>query len=1106
MAGTKHENLKFEYLRRGRNFLISMGMAEELLQPELKYVYSNGDEEYQRQPDIALQNFRLIVEVEPTYREANTGKQQLVDYARDIVEMFEFPFIYSILVYEGDNNALVEEVYRYTAEGNLETINISYEEALREVVAEKIPLKPQLFTQHLLPVFSREGNSPFNVLKTLLEKYQQAGTGTQPSLINKLFTAYADALLNVYPTSDLETLRDLFITHTLIQATGIAILKYIYDKVPDTGGDVERYLSSQGLSFSLSLPFLDWYIALYRNDMLTVEEKAKLDEIAREIYYRVYAFQFKDNKTHDTQHIFKHFYEQFVSRAIRQELGEYYTPDELVRFTLQQLKPFADTLDIDIQIDNSDILAKYPQVAEFIGKCQNFFKHYRMQQVDDNSYSASQKETDTPVSDVVEKPEYYRENQQIEKTKETVFIDPFCGSGSFLENTFYYLVDEKGYTPEEAYLHIIGFDVNPIAVFLARLTMLFAYYNKTQTFPPFNPLVYYSNSLELVAMQYKMQSGHDATSENITELLNLISPFNLNDIDFDLLHALPILEELFKNILNLAEEKLKQGWNITPALLDRLLEEELNYTYLDDSVLFSIRKLWEHIAKEELIKLLQKYGDGIWNVNITSLLAVRLFPLLLEKYDVYAISNPPWITIARLHNERYKDLLLEGITNLYRGMRNGLDTSVVYTTRWAMLPHIKGVSFIVNANGVYTLKPENNGQAIFLHKMLHEKSVPPIPYRVIYYNKPVFSEGQQTAIISTGNMSSFNGKTEEFIKKANISANSVALVYTPTTDSTGAFTKAEDLYNVVKRAEVYYQSEITLKGAIKVRGDVSWLSSLSPEEREGYIVPALIIEDVMYYAGKLKARLNGMSEYVVLPVTEDLPYAEIIRPSDVTPFYVRRTGQLFLTGTQGHSLLSYIDLILKASHELSEEGKKGLMALKDRIRDKALPVYSSKTLSEKPVVVFSSRRSWKSFVLSTDWEFLQDTITPERHIPVYLHAGFGVIEAESDEIAYYYSGILNFLIPLREHFVRNSRKRALLYIKALGLEWEEKSWQRRIAHLSRLIQSSTHPQVCSNSNARKSTECLFTQSSAYRQIFALVFSHLSDDAGLEVFIDRLNSM
>ncbi|MCX8165383.1 MAG: N-6 DNA methylase [Acidilobaceae archaeon] len=78
--------------------------------------------------------------------------------------------------------------------------------------------------------------------------------------------------------------------------------------------------------------------------------------------------------------------------------------------------------------------------------------------------------------------------------KGKVVLDPFCGSGAFLLGAFRKKVEE-GESPEEALESLIGVDVNPLAVALARVALLMEYVRVTGKVPQTSPRIYHFDAI-----------------------------------------------------------------------------------------------------------------------------------------------------------------------------------------------------------------------------------------------------------------------------------------------------------------------------------------------------------------------------------------------------------------------------------------------------------------------------------------------------------------------------------------------------------------------------------------------------------------------------------
>ena len=77
--------------------------------------------------------------------------------------------------------------------------------------------------------------------------------------------------------------------------------------------------------------------------------------------------------------------------------------------------------------------------------------------------------------------------------RKQVILDPFCGSGTFLVIAFHRKVDE-GEDVDEAYSSIVGFDVNPLAVAIARTELILAYLRRKGMIPKAPPHIYHTDT------------------------------------------------------------------------------------------------------------------------------------------------------------------------------------------------------------------------------------------------------------------------------------------------------------------------------------------------------------------------------------------------------------------------------------------------------------------------------------------------------------------------------------------------------------------------------------------------------------------------------------
>jgi len=131
-----------------------------------------------------------------------------------------------------------------------------------------------------------------------------------------------------------------------------------------------------------------------------------------------------------------------------------------------------------------------------------------------------------------------------------------------------------------------------------------------------------------------------------------------------------------------------------------------------------------------------------------------------------------------------------------------------------------------------------------------------------------------------------------------------------------------------------------------------------------------------------------------------------------------------------------------------EDLKEFLRQLKDRVssEDKSLierlinEVKIGKLLKFNPkkwYVIYRGQRSFASVVIKGDTNLKTD-----HHVVI--------LETSTPEVAYYYSGVLNYLVSkVEKGFIRDQFARPLLAIIRAGLEWRAEDWQYEIAELSK---------------------------------------------------------
>ena len=307
---------------------------------------------------------------------------------------------------------------------------------------------------------------------------------------------------------------------------------------------------------------------------------AKIESALREILKRLDEY---DPTTltllpEETRDLFKKLYHYLLPREIRHNLGEYYTPDWLARHLL-------------VQVDNE------------------FFT------------------TDPRRS----------ERRLREKLLHLRFLDPACGSGTFLVLVIARMVElgRAFMMPERELLNsilrnVVGFDLNPLAVLTARVNYLLAIADLLEhrrgdiTIP-----IYLADSVRTPAL------GKELFNYDAYEFPTAVGTFQV-----------PIVlctPERFDRLCEIIEDSLRSELEADSFI--RRLERELSLSLpeWDTNAGSLARQLYE-----KMLDLHRRGMNGLW----ARLLKNNFAPLTVGQFD-YIVGNPPWVNWEHLP-DRYR--------------------------------------------------------------------------------------------------------------------------------------------------------------------------------------------------------------------------------------------------------------------------------------------------------------------------------------------------------------------------------------------------------------------------------------------------------------------
>ncbi|MGA2913119.1 MAG: N-6 DNA methylase [Methanoregula sp.] len=267
------------------------------------------------------------------------------------------------------------------------------------------------------------------------------------------------------------------------------------------------------------------------------------------------------------------------------------------------------------------------------------------------------------------------------------FLDPACGSGTFLTNSIHYL-KKQGCNLNQILTNVCGIDFNPLAVMIARANYLLALGDLllTKKEPIFIP-VFMADSLILPKALRTIDRGIDVLSfpveiierkkqnSKLKSAKSRIERTILN-IPLDIVLNESELKNLLDGYYNIISEY--KGKKITKDKAISIFKRRSKYESKTLELLLE--------TLETLLRLIDENKDSIWIFMFRNIYA----PLRMRarQFDV-VVGNPPWVAFRYIENPSYKDfiktevfkyeLLKSNETDLFTQM----DTSTIFYSKSA---------------------------------------------------------------------------------------------------------------------------------------------------------------------------------------------------------------------------------------------------------------------------------------------------------------------------------------------------------------------------------------------------------------------------------------
>lgn len=246
--------------------------------------------------------------------------------------------------------------------------------------------------------------------------------------------------------------------------------------------------------------------------------------------------------------------------------------------------------------------------------------------------------------------------EDVVKRKSTAsFLDPACGSGTFLFSAIKYVIPKlraNGYQDEQILNHIIenivGIDINPLAVIIARTNYLLALKDVIKSRKSSIRIpIYLSDSIKILQLDFEVNKElpHyrlDVGNQKLEIPVELAKEPRKLDTTVELMQTLAKdYEKDFdaaKRFIG-TSEKLRES--ILQAFRNSLNESESVKTILINDL-------------RTITNLIDQENDSIWCYILKNILR----PVILsnKKFDSI-VGNPPWLAMQFMKDPQYKEFL-----------------------------------------------------------------------------------------------------------------------------------------------------------------------------------------------------------------------------------------------------------------------------------------------------------------------------------------------------------------------------------------------------------------------------------------------------------------
>ncbi len=246
--------------------------------------------------------------------------------------------------------------------------------------------------------------------------------------------------------------------------------------------------------------------------------------------------------------------------------------------------------------------------------------------------------------------EYYTPDWLAEKIveelpfkKNSMILDPACGSGSFLRAAISKIKNDfPEITLEEILSQIIGIDIHPLSVQIAKTTVLIATADRLKKLKrPINIQVFLANTLIIPADKANL-------FENKFDVI-------INKEKYELTRSLLDSSDpsFYDNAISFCENLAQMDANrneMNELQFGESLRNNFKNNRIDKDIVDGLHRIY--LALKTAI---EKKQDSIWSFILQN----SYKPFFLEEKFDFVVGNPPWLPYRDMNNETYQNQLLE---------------------------------------------------------------------------------------------------------------------------------------------------------------------------------------------------------------------------------------------------------------------------------------------------------------------------------------------------------------------------------------------------------------------------------------------------------------